>query len=216
MGLIAIGDIHGCAKTLDNLLQVLAPAPNDHLVFVGDYADRGPDTRGVVNRCLTLARSRRCTFLRGNHEHYVLEYLAGRPVSGWDRFGGLPTLASYADRTGTVDIPTAHVRFFEETKLYLDEQAFFFVHAGLLPERSVAENMELGDEEIFLFTRKHLRVPPEARQWEKTVVCGHTPVPEVINEETLICIDTGCVWSGRLSAIRLPERDIVSVPNVDR
>lgn len=216
MGLIAIGDIHGCAKTFDNLLQVLAPGPNDHLVFVGDYADRGPDTRGVVNRCLALARTRRCTFLRGNHEHYVLEYLAGRPVSDWERFGGQPTLASYTDRTGKVSIPAAHVRFYEETMLYLDEQAFFFVHAGLLPDRSVAENVERGDEEIFLFTRKHLRVPPEARRWEKTVVCGHTPVPEVINEETLICIDTGCVWSGRLSSIRLPERDIVSVPNVDR
>ena len=216
MGLIAIGDIHGCAKTLDTLLHVLTPGPEDHLIFVGDYADRGPDTKGVVDRLLALARTRRCTFLRGNHERYVLEYLAGCPVPDWERFGGQPTLASYADRTGKVTIPPAHVRFYEETVLYLDEGAFFFVHAGLLPDRSVAENMEQSGEDIFLLTRQHLHVPPEARQWEKTVVCGHTPVPEVLNEKTLICIDTGCVWSGRLSAIRLPERDIVSVPNIDR
>ena len=75
MGMIAIGDIHGCAKTLDGLLRELELMAEDHLIFVGDYIDRGPDSKGVIDRMLVLKEKYSCTFLRGNHEELLLGYL---------------------------------------------------------------------------------------------------------------------------------------------
>ncbi len=67
MGLIAIGDIHGCAKSLDGLMHALKIKPDDHLIFVGDYIDRGPDSKGVIDRLIALSKTHKCTFLKGNH-----------------------------------------------------------------------------------------------------------------------------------------------------
>ncbi len=96
MGLIAIGDIHGCVDTLDALLSRLAPAEDDHLIFIGDYIDRGPDSKGVIDRLLTLRQSQQCTFLRGNHEAFMLAYLQDREFELWGMNGGVATLRSYA------------------------------------------------------------------------------------------------------------------------
>ena len=92
MGFIAIGDIHGCAATLDLLLDRLAPGPDDHLVFVGDYIDRGPDTKGVIDRLFALREDQPCTFLRGNHEALMLDYLDHGAFDLWRLNGGLGRL----------------------------------------------------------------------------------------------------------------------------
>ncbi|ARA93953.1 MAG: serine/threonine protein phosphatase [Bacteroidetes bacterium] len=217
MGLIAIGDIHGCARTLDRLLERLAPSADDHLVFVGDYIDRGPDSNGVISRLLALRDQVRCTFLRGNHEALMLGYLDQGEYDLWHVNGGAATLDSYVTDSAHrhVDIPTAHLDFIRSTALYADTPDFFFVHAGLKPHLSIAENLARYDEDVFLWERGHLQARELA--WEKCVVCGHTPQPEPINRERLIAIDTGCVYHlhpqlGRLTAVRLPERTFVSVP----
>ena len=75
MSIIAIGDIHGCARTLDALLQTLAPKSDETLLFVGDYIDRGPDSKGVIDRLIRLKKEHPCIFLRGNHEDLLLRYL---------------------------------------------------------------------------------------------------------------------------------------------
>ncbi len=213
MGLIAIGDIHGCARTLDALLERLALMPDDHLVFVGDYVDRGPDTKGVIERLIALKKSHRCTFLRGNHEALMLGYLDRDEYDLWRVNGGLATLSSYLE-DGHLYIPPAHIDFIRATELYLDTPDFFFVHAGLKPDLTIAENLERFGEEVFLWERSHLKARELA--WEKPVVCGHTPREEPLNEPLLLCIDTGCVYYmypglGRLTAVRLPERTFVSV-----
>ncbi|PSQ78102.1 MAG: serine/threonine protein phosphatase [Bacteroidetes bacterium QH_8_67_23] len=226
MGLIAIGDVHGCPDSLDALLDRLAPASDDHLVFIGDYIDRGPDSKRVIDRLLALREEQPCTFLRGNHEALMLDYLQGEegsPAAGatralrlWQQNGGGATLRSYANGQ-TARLPEAHVAFVRETRLYYETPDFFFVHAGLKPERTVRENVEADDERTFLWERGHLEAPELA--WEKPVVCGHTPQREPINHEKLIAIDTGCVYHrraglGRLTAVRLPERAFVSVDYV--
>jgi serine/threonine protein phosphatase 1 len=214
MGLIAIGDIHGCADTLDLLLDRLAPNGEDHLVFIGDYIDRGPDSKGVIDRLLKLREEHSCTFLRGNHETFMLDYLRDSDFQLWGMNGGVATLQSYSDDARRVHIPADHIAFVEETKLYYDTPDFFFVHAGLRPHLTIAENLEQSGEKVFLWERDHLSADHLA--WEKPVVCGHTPKPEPLNEEKLIDIDTGCVYHmhpqmGRLTAVRLPEREFVMV-----
>ena len=214
MGFIAIGDIHGCAATLDTLLDHLAPAPDEELVFVGDYIDRGPDSKGVIDRLLALQETHSCVFLRGNHEALMLDYLDLGAFNLWRMNGGLQTLQSYASTWRKIEFPEPHVDFVRNTRLYYDTPDFFFVHAGLRPELSVADNQEQGSAEVFLWERSHLEASRLA--WEKPVVCGHTPLPEPLNTDRLINIDTGCVYHmhpemGHLTAVRLPEREFVSV-----
>lgn len=217
MGLIAIGDIHGCVATLDALIDRLAPSNDDHLVFVGDYIDRGPDSKGVIDRMLALRAERPCTFLRGNHEALMLGYLDRGDFQLWSMNGGVTTLRSYSNGSGNISIPAEHVDFVRQTALFHDTSDFFFVHAGLRPDWSIAENLQRCNEDVFLWERDHLDASELA--WEKPVVCGHTPRPEPLNRDKLIDIDTGCVYHmhpkmGHLTAVRLPERDFVTVDYV--
>lgn len=218
MSLIAIGDIHGCPKSLDALLEEVAPTGDDQLIFVGDYMDRGPDSRGVITRLLKLQKEFDCVFLRGNHEALMLGYLDEGEYDVWAMNGGVTTLNSYLDADRNVVLPASHIDFIRSTKLFYDTPEFFFVHAGLDPNLTVAENMELQSEDTFLWERSHLRARVLA--WEKTVVCGHTPVEEPVDRPLLINIDTGCVYfmhpkRGNLTAVRLPERKFYSVRYVD-
>lgn len=218
MGLIAIGDIHGCADSLDALLDRLDVQDDDHLVFVGDYIDRGPDSKGVIDRLMELQEDVECTFLRGNHEALMLGYLDAGAFNLWRVNGGIQTLQSYMKNgRSEPDIPDEHADFVRDTKMYYETDDYLFVHAGLKPDLSVKENLEEYDEEVFLWERGHLNAADYA--WEKTVVCGHTPQAQPIDKENLILIDTGCVYHmqpgmGRLTAVRLPEREFVDVEYV--
>lgn len=218
MGLIAIGDIHGCPKSLDALLDRINPSSDDHLLFVGDYIDRGPDSKGVIDRLLDLREEVECTFLRGNHEALMLGYLDSGAFNLWRVNGGVSTLQSYMEEDESeFDIPEAHTEFVRDTKMYHETDDFFFVHAGLKANLTIEENLENGDEKVFLWERGHLEASEFA--WEKPVVCGHTPQPEPINREKLILIDTGCVYHmqpgmGKLTAVRLPEREFIEVDYV--
>lgn len=212
MGLIAIGDIHGCLKTFDRLWEKLQLSPDDRIVFVGDYVDRGPDSRGVIARMIELRASHSCVFLRGNHERFMIDYMRNGSLSLWSQNGGLSTLRSYGGNHRGADIPSDHAAFVHDTQIFYETDDFFFVHAGLKPHLSVAENKQRYGEDIFLWERSHIEA--NTLNWEKTVVCGHTPRPEPINRDHLIGIDTGCVYNmhpqlGRLTAVRLPEREFV-------
>lgn len=219
MSLIAIGDIHGCPQSLEALLKRIDPSSEDHLLFVGDYIDRGPNSKRVIDRLLDLRERVPCTFLRGNHEAMMIEYLDTGAFRLWRMNGGLSTLQSYVESEGgEIDIPEAHVEFVRETKLYHETDDFLFVHAGLKPNLTIKENLQQHDEDVFLWERGHLNASEVA--WEKPVVCGHTPRPEPVNREKLILIDTGCVYHmkpgmGRLSAVYLPERRFVGVDYAD-
>lgn len=220
MSTYAIGDVHGCALTLDALLEELAPTSDDHLVFVGDYTDRGPRSREVIDRMLELdERAQRgagpkCTFIRGNHDQMMLDWVDHGEMEMWGANGGLTTLNSYSNDNGKVVIPGEHIDFLRKTRVYLDTPDYCFVHAGLNPELTVAQNLRYGTDETFLWTREHLSV--KDRPWEKVVVCGHTPQSKPLIEDDLIMIDTGCVFPhyprlGWLSAIRLPDLQVTSV-----
>jgi serine/threonine protein phosphatase 1 len=222
MALYAIGDVHGCSATLDRLLDRLALTPDDRVVFIGDYVDRGPDSPGVLDRLLRMEADSadgtgpRCVFLRGNHDQMMLDYVDGVPDAYelWQINGGMATLAGYMGRT-RLHIPDDHVAFLRRTPLVHEDDGFVFVHAGLDPRRSVAENLARPDARVFLWTRAHLDA--DLARWEKPVVCGHTPQPEPLNRPRLLNIDTGAVYHhlpgfGTLTAVRLPERRFMQVP----
>jgi serine/threonine protein phosphatase 1 len=213
MSFIAIGDVHGCAGSLERLLDELEPTADDHLVFIGDYVDRGPDSRGVLSRLIRLKDEARCTFIRGNHDQMMLDYVDHGEFALWRVNGGLATLSSYMQE-GRLHIPDEHVTFLRDTRLFFDTPDYLFVHAGLNPRFSVAHNLQYGGSEMFLWERGHVHA--EEFAWEKTVVCGHTPHSEPVNLPKLINVDTGCVYHtheefGRLTAVRLPDRKFVHV-----
>lgn len=220
MAIWAIGDVHGCARTLDALLARLPEgAP---LVFLGDYVDRGPDSPGVLDRLIALQHTRPCVFLRGNHDQMLLDAADGwmddEAMDVWTTYnGGDATLRQYARAGG---VPDAHRAFLRATRLFHHTPDAAFVHAGLDPDRRVADQLARPDAHTLLWTRAHLDVLPAERAWEMPVVCGHTPRPEPLNQPNLVVIDTGVFRPaadgfGRLTAVEMPSRRFVSVPFCD-
>ncbi len=212
---IAVGDIHGCLKPLEQLIEQIAPDSHTHLIFLGDYIDRGPDPRGVIEFLLELRTRIPCTFLMGNHEQMMLEYLDFGRMGSWRLNGGDSTLASYTGAHG-LSIPPEHRAFIGDLLYYYDAPEAFYVHGGIRSHLTVAQNLRQMTKVEMVWERDHLEADRFA--WEKPVVCGHTPVTNVILRDQLICIDTGCVFNtypglGKLTAIEMPERTLFQVTN---
>jgi len=221
--LYAIGDIHGEIEKLEKLLGALPLRPEDRLVFSGDYIDRGPDSRGVIERLVALSREVSCVFLLGNHESMFLDFLGwrGRNYFAGEAFlsnGGARTLASYGyfdagePSVAGFRLPAAHEQFFRSLRLWHLEGDYLFVHAGLAPA-------QLAESDVDFALR---RARPDDLLWRRdtwdqphrlgrTVVYGHTPAPDREvrwNPPFSIGIDTGATFGGPLTAIRLPDETI--------
>ena len=209
--LFAIGDIHGCADELRALVNKLPITPETTLVFVGDYVDRGPRSREVIDTILELREQCRVVALAGNHEDMFLDYLDDPTSARAGAFiysGGSATLASYADAHGEVQVPAAHRRFLEELPVLHETDGYVFVHAGL-PQVPLAALDPVGDRHAMLWMRG--RFLTSDYDWGKVVVHGHTPVTRVEVRPHRINIDTGCVFDHRLTALALPGERAVSV-----
>jgi serine/threonine protein phosphatase 1 len=197
-----IGDIHGCLRPLERLLEKIAPRPGDEVVFIGDYIDRGPQSREVVDHLLGLPH--RCVFLLGNHEKMLMDYLDGKDEGLFLPNGGLATIQSYGGHAA--DIPPAHLRFFRDLKPMYDTASYLFVHAGIRPlvplERQRVEDLVWIRREFIQFIGR----------FPKPIVFGHTPLRQVLMEPDRIGIDTGCVYGGKLTCVRLPDREVIQVP----
>lgn len=195
---IAIGDIHGCSIELARLLEVVAPSAEDTLVLLGDYIDRGIDSRGVIEQLLELQR--RCTLvaLMGNHEQMMLEARDDpHKRIEWMEFGGIVTLDSYGDR-GWEDVPEAHWTFLRSCRDWHETSTHLFVHASYEPERALGEQ-EAG---VLRWRSLHEHVPGPHRSGKRAIV-GHTPQEsgEILALGHLVCIDTGVCHGGRLTAL---------------
>ena len=194
--LLAIGDVHGCSRALDALLLAVRLAPDDRLVMLGDYVDRGPDSRGVLDRVIAQHSTGRVVALRGNHELIMLSArTAYDSVDFWLAVGGHATLASYSasGRSGRIqDIPERHWEFLESACVDWYEQGpHFFVHGCVDPDLPLdaQPSTMLHWENVNEWTQPH--------QSGKTMVCGHSEQrsgwPLVL--EHAICLDT-CAYSG--------------------
>jgi serine/threonine protein phosphatase 1 len=196
---IAVGDIHGCSIAFGALLDAIKPRPEDVIVTLGDYINRGPDSRGVINRLIQL--SRRCFLipLLGNHEELLLDVRSGKyPVSWLLDIGGKTTLDSYGRGHSLDLIPDAHYEFLEGCLGYHETETHIFVHASYVPDIPMAE------QPVDMLRWDSLRdMTPGPHVSGKTVIVGHTPQKggEVLDLGHLKCIDTFCYGGGWLTAL---------------
>lgn len=198
---IAIGDVHGCLAPLEVLLDAVAPAPDDHFVFLGDLVDRGPDSAGVIERILKLRQAARVTVLMGNHEQMML---AARESSAnlreWRLNGGDAALRSYGGVRGSLrDVPVAHWEFLERGLLpYLETDTHIFVHGCVDPDLP----MELQADYMLRWERcDRARVHCSG----KPIICGHTSQKSgrPLNRGYLICLDTFAHGGGPLTGMEV-------------
>lgn len=216
--IVAIGDIHGCSKTLRQMWEKLEPYKEYVHVFVGDYIDRGPDSRGVVDFLLKVQHDRKCIFLRGNHEQMLLDSIYYNRRDSWVMNGGKATLDSYRDAELAEELPDEHLDFYKSTRLYYNTDEYFFVHAGAPPYQSIQKSiLDPEAKSYFLWGRDHLNALEV--KWEKTVIFGHTPRAYPIRKPKMIGIDTGCVYTdvgmNKLTAIILPDEQFIEQKTTD-
>jgi serine/threonine protein phosphatase 1 len=215
----AIGDIHGRADLLDQVLNRIDadltknPISFEIEVFLGDYIDRGPDSRQALDRLVVRSRTRRMVFLKGNHETYLADFVNTPSIlNDWQRIGGLETLISYgvtpsinANAAAQARIaaalyqvlPESHRRFLGNLRTSFTCGDFYFVHAGVRP----GIPLEKQREEDLLWIRHEFLLSEE--EFTKIVVHGHTPVLEPDFRPNRINIDTGAYATGNLTCLIL-------------
>lgn len=203
----AIGDIHGCLGPLKELIREINPSVEDKLIFIGDYIDRGPDSHGVIDFLIALSVNRNCVFIRGNHEQMMIDYFSDKPDGKlWPLNGMEATLESYGS---IFSIPSYHLDFLEETIMFHEEGSFTFVHAGVKPGIPLGKQKNkdlLWIRDEFIYSKKPLK--------EQVVIFGHTPMLSgLLFQKYKIGIDTGCVYGGKLSAIRLEDLKVFDIKN---
>jgi len=218
----AIGDIHGRADLLDQLLLRIdkdldeRPVAQAIHIFLGDYIDRGPDSAGVLDRLVSRSQTHQTLCLKGNHEIYLLEFLENPAIlKVWAQYGALTTLLSYGLRptlnAGFEEqaelaaalcrtMPKSHYQFLTQLPLSFTCGDYLFVHAGIRPGVPLSRQRE----EDLLWIRDDFLCHEEP--FEKVIVHGHTPVMEPEVRKNRIDIDTGAYATGRLTCLRL-ERD---------
>lgn len=214
-----VGDIHGCTEEVDRLLDALSLTASDTIIFLGDYIDRGPSPKGVIDRLLRLCHEGpQCVFLKGNHEDMFLAFL-GEPGHYGEAFlfnGGEATLRSYGleGKPGNVvaaRLPPEHAEFLRSLEVQHRHGEFLCVHAGIVPTQPIEEQTE----EDLLWIRDEFILNPHPFPF--TVLFGHTPQREVIIDLPYkIGLDTGLVYWNKLSCLELEEKRLFQIRRGER
>jgi serine/threonine protein phosphatase 1 len=198
---IAIGDIHGCSRAFEVLVEAIEPTAEDRLVVLGDFIDRGPNSRQVIEQLIELERSCDLVLLLGNHEEMLLSALEN-PESDilyhWLQCGGAATMDSYGFETRLHDIPAEHLGLLKRCVPYFETEKHAFLHANYDP------NLPFQEQSTNHLRWKSLRDRiPERHVSGKTVIVGHTPQDDgvILDRGYLICIDTRCYADGWLTAL---------------
>lgn len=197
--LVAVGDIHGCSTALNRLIEAIRPTEQDTAVILGDFIDRGPDSRGVIETLICLQEKCRLIVLLGNHEEMMLAARQSRSdFVYWMKFGGQEMLDSYGPFSTWDDLPPDHWALIRSCQDFYDAADFLFVHANY--DSRVPPNRQSGTR----LRWEHLD-PAEAQPHcsGKTVIVGHTPQKNglILDLGFVVCIDTACHEGGWLSAL---------------
>jgi serine/threonine protein phosphatase 1 len=206
----AIGDVHGRLDLVERAVEMIAEHVGNapfRVIFLGDYIDRGPDSRGVIDLLMDLQKRWPVVCLKGNHEELMLQALnepSGGRMSRWLEYGGVHTLASYGvDENSDLmeGIPREHVRWLSGLPRTTGDGHRIYVHAGLAPGTPIHRQKE----QTFLWIRERF-LQAKASDFEAHVVHGHTPIwegkpdpaaPELLEHRTNI--DTAPFATGVLS-----------------
>jgi serine/threonine protein phosphatase 1 len=200
--LLAFGDIHGCSMQLDALWAAIQPQPDDTIIFLGDYVDRGPNSKGVLDRLIAWKKQFQIVCLCGNHELMMLRSRENLDeLKHWCSHGGFECLASYSKVLGRMakidQVPEEHWNFIEnQTWNYYETDRFVFVHANLDPNVPLEEQTENYFQWEFL--KDAIELPSG-----KTVIVGHTSQKsgEILDLGSTVCIDTYAHGGGHLTCL---------------
>ena len=232
-----IGDIHGCADEFCSLLEKLGytltfgemdgvqavkvtTPPGRRAVFVGDIVDRGPNTPGVLRIVMSMVRKGQAFAVPGNHDVKLVRWLDGRNVK-----------IAHGLEQSVQQLKSEDPNFKERARiflsrlpiyLWLDGGALVIAHAGIKEDMLGNDSREIrafclygetsGETDEFgLPVRYHWAAEYRGKT---SVIYGHTPVPNAEWVNNTICIDTGCCFGGKLTALRWPEKEIVTVPSL--
>ncbi|WP_440118977.1 metallophosphoesterase family protein [Paenibacillus sp. QZ-Y1] len=219
---IIISDIHGCIDQLNQLLNFIHfNSVEDQLILLGDYVDRGPHSKQVVDKVIELVQKHRAIALRGNHDQRLVDLINNHSLSVQSKFlehGGVQTLQSYC---GSNDISDEmlkqsrerikseyghHIDFLAELPLYHEDHDHIYVHAGLNPEYVDWKNQPEHDfkyiKDEFIRSEFHL---------DKRIIFGHTRTidiygkPDIWFHKDKISIDGGCAYGLQLNALIFQE-----------
>lgn len=215
--IFAIGDIHGCNEAFQKMLfEKIKIEKTDVIYCIGDYIDRGPDSKGVVDTIIGLrGKGYQIKTLRGNHEQMMMN--SGQSEEHFEHWcfnGGNKTLESF-NVDSYSEIREIYKSFFQNTEYFIETDDYIFVHAGL----NFSNNDIFEDKEAMLWVRDFS--PYQPTLGNRILIHGHTPISlEKIKSQTGNCIniDGGCVYKerrslGNMVAIGLPGREIIVVPN---
>lgn len=233
--ILAVGDIHGCADTLESLLDQIGLMHDDHITFLGDYIDRGNKVFEVIERLIALREEYGddvCTFIMGNHEEMFSRYLKDTGGYDGDRMfrynGGTSTINSYMEHLGLTDtkeiplcwddLPQSHKDFYDNLKVIHEDGEYVFVHAGVRPNVPLDDQLShdviwIRDE--FLY-HEHPIIP------DRIIVHGHTPmIRDEIDKYNAyyidkINIDSGCVFGYDLTCNDLTNGIVYRIKCQDR
>jgi len=221
----AIGDIHGCLSELEQLLDMIKkdlkkkPVKKHHIVFLGDYFDRGPDSAGVINRLIKLQKKHaNVVCLKGNHEDKFIEFLNDpeKLAPGFFTYGGIETVQSYGVKNKLLEDPISNARKIRNKLFFALSQKqiefllnlnysvsvgdYFFCHAGIRP------GVKLKDQSPhdLMWIRQEFLSYPELHK--KIIVHGHTPNFEPELMPNRINVDTKCYDSSILSCVVLEKK----------
>ncbi len=224
--LYAIGDIHGRVDLLIRLIDTIIEDSSARqkvryqvLIFLGDYIDRGPESSQVIDFLVNhLPKRFKTVFLKGNHEQMMLEAVKNKQaLPTWFHNGGKATLHSYGIdpekyifKPGATQIlgelleqkmPAKHKKFYKNLKLNTTFGDYFFVHAGVNPVIPLEEQKE---RDMLWIRQRFLQYK---RKFEKTIIHGHTITASPEVRSNRVGIDTGAWRTGRLTALRLQQKD---------
>ena len=220
--LYVVGDIHGRSDLLDRIFKainrnrLMDPDKRALEIYLGDYVDRGPDSAGVIARLRKRASRRPVRLLLGNHEAMFMDFLGGKSEHSWLENGGMATAFSYGVdpwlgpdlREALIRaIPPEDLTFLNSLRPSFRYGPYFFVHAGIRPNRTI-EDQSLDD---LIWIRKEFL--DHAGPFGPIVVHGHTPNAEPEFRPNRINLDTGAFATNRLTCLRIDKNGPVLLPN---